>query len=95
MANNKELNASECEKISGGKNPMIIKEEQGFKRSLLGRLFKKFRKSDGPRTKVTYKCPKCGHTYNCTYIGMYATARGYPATSCPKCHTRYWGGEEI
>ncbi len=44
---------------------------------------------------VTYKCPNCGHEYTNSYFGSYATQKGYPATECPECHKRYWGGEEL
>ena len=47
------------------------------------------------KTTVTYKCPGCGHEYTVDYFGAYMTAKGYPATECPKCHKKYWGGEEV
>ena len=49
---------------------------------------------EGDKTVVKYRCPGCGHEYTESYIGGYATQKGYPATTCPQCSKTYWGGHE-
>lgn len=79
------LNERDLEKVSGGKNNMVIKEENIMEKN--NHLVKGM--------NVTYKCPNCGNEYIDTYQGCYMTQKGYPATTCPQCHNSYWGGEKL